>query len=101
MKLQGRCPKCGQQQLGRLETLLDSARDRLDVSYQAVGTMSLPPQGGAASPARIKAGAVEAYLCPACGHLERYVQDVAWMPLSKLDGFSWVNGAPDTEEADR
>jgi hypothetical protein len=117
MKRKQRCPKCAETLLGFLDSLLDSARDRLDVSYQAVGTMSYRPEISIAvkedlgrsgrhvdattgSERLIKAGTVEAYVCSRCGLVERYVQDVQWMPFTKLAGFSWVNGPPENTDAD-
>ena len=105
-----RCSKCHDAELGHLDSLLDSGKERLDVSYQALGSIRYhaPKRSGSSgefterselaravrTPERTKAGAVEAYVCVRCGHLERYVQDPRWMPFTKLEGFTWVNGPP-------
>jgi hypothetical protein len=109
MDNQPRCSKCNDGELGHLDSLLDSGKERLDVSYQALGsiryhTPKRSDQGeysersklakAIRTPERTKAGTVEAYVCTRCGHLERFVQDPRWMPFSKLEGFSWVNGPP-------
>lgn len=82
MRQSKQCPKCGSHKIGHLDRVIDWDRGAHPrrLAQGRIGRMSAY-------------GAIEAYVCTACGYFEEYVLEPAKIPWNSLEGFSWVRDA--------
>ena len=90
MKRTGKCPKCGEERIVRLDYVLDAA-DWLGTSGGGPKDRSgnLPVCRHVARTPDGEVAATEAYVCASCGWLEEYVKSPGDIRWEDVQGAAW------------